>query len=63
MPIRLLGDAVLRRRGWHPAEQLGWALDLQRRVRCTHSAAGRRVRNAGRGTGAQRPRDCRDRVD
>ena len=25
MPIRLLGDAVLRRRAWHLAEQLGWA--------------------------------------
>jgi predicted nucleic acid-binding protein len=25
MSIRLLGDAVLRRRAWHLAEQLGWA--------------------------------------
>ena len=25
MPIRLLGDAVLRRRAWKLAEQLGWA--------------------------------------
>jgi predicted nucleic acid-binding protein len=25
MPIRLLGDAVLRRRAWAVAEQLGWA--------------------------------------
>jgi predicted nucleic acid-binding protein len=25
MPIRLLGDAVLRRRAWGLAEQLGWA--------------------------------------
>jgi len=25
MPIRLLGDAVLRRRAWDIAEQLGWA--------------------------------------
>jgi len=25
MPIRLLGDAVLRRRAWHVAEQLGWS--------------------------------------
>jgi predicted nucleic acid-binding protein len=25
LPIRLLGDAVLRRRGWDVAEQLGWA--------------------------------------
>src|SRR5215211_6782007 len=24
MPIRLLGDAVLRRRAWRVAEQLGW---------------------------------------
>jgi predicted nucleic acid-binding protein len=24
MPIRLLGDAVLRRRAWDLAEQLGW---------------------------------------
>jgi predicted nucleic acid-binding protein len=25
MPIRLFGDAVLRRRAWELAEQLGWA--------------------------------------
>jgi predicted nucleic acid-binding protein len=25
IPIRLLGDAVLRRRAWEIAEQLGWA--------------------------------------
>jgi predicted nucleic acid-binding protein len=25
MPIRLLGDAVLRRQAWRVAEQLGWA--------------------------------------
>jgi predicted nucleic acid-binding protein len=25
MPIRLLGDAVLRRKAWALAEQLGWA--------------------------------------
>jgi predicted nucleic acid-binding protein len=25
VPIRLLGDAVLRRRTWNLAEQLGWA--------------------------------------
>jgi len=25
MPIRLLGDAVLRRRAWDIAEELGWA--------------------------------------
>ncbi|MEO8230473.1 MAG: type II toxin-antitoxin system VapC family toxin [Chloroflexota bacterium] len=25
MPIRLLGDAVLRRRAWDVADQLGWA--------------------------------------
>ena len=25
LPIRLLGDAVLRRRAWDVAEQLGWA--------------------------------------
>ena len=25
MPIRLLGDAVLQRRAWDVAEQLGWA--------------------------------------
>ncbi len=25
MPIRLLGDAVLRRRAWEMADQLGWA--------------------------------------
>ena len=25
IPIRLLGDAVLRRRAWRVAEQLGWA--------------------------------------
>ena len=46
-----------------PGGSVGMGLDLQRRVRCTHSAAGRRVRNPGRGTGAQRRRDRRDRVD
>jgi predicted nucleic acid-binding protein len=25
MPIRLLGDAMLRRRAWEVADQLGWA--------------------------------------
>jgi indolepyruvate ferredoxin oxidoreductase alpha subunit len=25
MPIRLLGDAVLRRRAWEVADKLGWA--------------------------------------
>ena len=25
LPIRLLGDAVLRRRAWELADQLGWA--------------------------------------
>jgi predicted nucleic acid-binding protein len=25
MPIRLLGDAILRRRAWEVADQLGWA--------------------------------------
>lgn len=25
MPIRLLGDAVLRRRAWEIADRLGWA--------------------------------------
>ena len=25
MPIRLLGDAVLRRRAWEIADELGWA--------------------------------------
>jgi indolepyruvate ferredoxin oxidoreductase alpha subunit len=25
MPIRLLGDGVLRRRAWDLADQLGWA--------------------------------------
>ena len=25
MPIRLLGDAVLRRKAWDVADQLGWA--------------------------------------
>jgi predicted nucleic acid-binding protein len=25
MPIRLLGDAVLRRRAWDLADRLGWA--------------------------------------
>ena len=25
MPIRLLGDAVLRRQAWKVADQLGWA--------------------------------------
>jgi predicted nucleic acid-binding protein len=25
MKLRLLGDAVLRRRAWEPADRLGWA--------------------------------------
>ena len=54
MRIRLLGDAVLQRRAWELADQLGMGIDLRRRVRRTHAAAGRRVRNPGRGTGAQR---------
>jgi predicted nucleic acid-binding protein len=29
MPIRLLGDAVLRRRAWEVADQLGWASTYQ----------------------------------
>lgn len=29
LPIRLLGDAVLRRRAWGVAEQLGWAETYQ----------------------------------
>ena len=29
MPIRLLGDAVLRRKAWNLAEQLGWAETYQ----------------------------------
>lgn len=28
LPIRLLGDAVLRRQAWKVALQLGWAVDL-----------------------------------
>ena len=36
--------------------------DLQRRVRGTHAAAGGYVHHPGRGTGAQRPRDRRDRI-
>jgi hypothetical protein len=29
MPIRLLGDGVLRRRAWQVADQLGWASTLK----------------------------------
>jgi predicted nucleic acid-binding protein len=29
LPIRLLGDAVLRRRAWQVADQLGWAETYQ----------------------------------
>jgi predicted nucleic acid-binding protein len=29
LPIRLLGDGVLRRRAWQVAEQLGWATTYQ----------------------------------
>lgn len=63
LPIRLLGDAVLRRRAWDLAGSAGMGLDLRRRVRRNHTAAGGRVRDAGRGTGAQRGRDRRDRAD
>ena len=55
MPIRLLGDAVLRRRAWELADQLG--LDLRRRVHRANAAAGRRVHHAERGARAQRRGD------
>jgi hypothetical protein len=57
LPIRLLGDAVLRRRAFDLAEQLGWAETYDAAAPCTHPAAGRRVRDPGRGTGAPGGRD------
>src|SRR5215204_5777406 len=55
MPIRLLGDAVLRSRLGRGGPA-GLGLDLRRRVRGTHAAAGRRARNVGCGVRAQRRR-------
>ena len=62
MPIRLLGDAVLRRRAWEVTDQLGWAstynaeyvalAQLQADAFVTLDAEL-----------AQRGRDCRDRID
>ena len=40
MPIRLLGDAVLRRRAWELAGSARLVVDLRRRVRRTHAAPG-----------------------
>ena len=47
LSIRLLGDGVLRRRAWDVATKLGLGVDLRRRVRRAHDAAGRRVRDPG----------------
>ena len=65
LPIRLLGDAVLRRRAWDLADQLGWASTYNAEYRGPHSAAGRRVRSPwtsnwrAASTGSSRP--CRSR--
>jgi len=51
MRIRLLGDAVLRRRAWNLAEKLGWAETYDAKY-VALTQAGRRVRHPGSGTGA-----------
>jgi predicted nucleic acid-binding protein len=62
MRIRLLGDAVLQRRAWELADQLGWASTYNAEyIALTQLQAGR-VRNPGRETGAQRQRNRGDRV-
>ena len=63
MPIRLLGDGVLRRRAWDVAVEAGMGLHLRRRVHRAHPASGRRVRDPGRGAGAPRRRARHDSVD
>ena len=40
MGIRLLGDGVLRQTAWKIADRLGLGVDLRRRVRRAHPAAG-----------------------
>ena len=63
MPIRLLGDAVLRRRAWDVAEQLGWAETYDAEyVALTQLQADAFVTLDAR-AGAKRRRDRRDRVD
>ena len=67
-PHRADADQAPRRRcapasGLGPGGSAGMGLDLRRRVRRAHAAAGGRVRDPGRGAGAQRRRDRRDRVD
>ena len=61
MPIRLLGDAVLRRRAWGAGGSAALGSDLHRRVRRPHPTPGGRVRHLGRGAGAQPRRDRHDR--
>lgn len=43
LPIRLLGDAVLRRRAWDIADQLGWPTTFDAEYIALTPAAGRRV--------------------
>ena len=63
MPIRLLGDAVLRRRAWEVADQLGWASTYDAEyVALTQLQADAFV-TLDAEAGAQRRRDCRDCVD
>ena len=58
MKIRLLGDAVLQRRGLGRRRPAGMGRDLWRRVHRAHSAAGRCVRNPRRGAGAPGGGNC-----
>jgi hypothetical protein len=59
MKLRLLGDAVLRRRAWEIADQL----DVRRRVHRAHAAASGGVRDDGQEARAQRQGHRRDRDD
>ena len=61
--IRLLGDAVLRRRAWEVADTLGLASTKDAEYVALTQLAGRRLHNPGRRTGPQCRRDRRDRVD
>ena len=47
MQIRLLGDAVLRRKAWRLAEQLGWAETYDAEYIALHATPGRCIRHSG----------------
>jgi predicted nucleic acid-binding protein len=60
MPVRLLGDGLLRRRASELADRLGWAPTYDAEYLALTLPAGGRVRDPGRGTRAQAGRYRRD---